>query len=79
MARAVRDAFVLTSLLRRDISAFFLVLGIHSYVRWLIKYHQPLLRATRLASKDMMHSVKLEPPKFIDIGFANLKAAGNYH
>ncbi|KAH7725330.1 protein phosphatase 1 (formerly 2C)-like protein [Aphelenchoides avenae] len=77
LASTLSNLRLLTAVLFRveTFVAFFLVLGIHSYVRWLITYHQPLLKAQRLASKDMMHSVKLEPPKFIDIGFINLKAA----
>jgi hypothetical protein len=57
--------------------AFILVVGIYNYVRWIIKYHQPLLKAQRLASKDLMHSFSPQPPEVIDIGFVNLTASEN--
>uniref|UniRef100_A0AC34Q8Y1 Uncharacterized protein n=1 Tax=Panagrolaimus sp. JU765 TaxID=591449 RepID=A0AC34Q8Y1_9BILA len=50
---------------------FFILMYI--YVYWLLKYHEPLMKAQNLIQYDMMRTLHFEVPKFIQMGFRDLE------
>ena len=51
----------------------FLVIAIYTYVHWLVKYHEPLMKAKNLVQHDMMRSLHFKAPQFIQTGFKDLE------
>uniref|UniRef100_A0A7E4UZY8 Reticulon-like protein n=1 Tax=Panagrellus redivivus TaxID=6233 RepID=A0A7E4UZY8_PANRE len=50
-------------------------LSMYPYVTWLLRYHEPLIKAQNLLSKDMMRRMHFEAPQFIEMGFKDLQCS----